>query len=310
MITLPYTYALRNTLEIAHELSNLHINDQYKLATFDIKDLNVKLPIQDIIKATKFWLYKFNIPREMIQQAVLLIDTVLSQNYFQHNNQYYKPDTGIAMGSPLSSIMTETYLQYFEELLIKHWLESREIIFYRRYVDDIFIIFDQNKTNIDMINSLLNTTIPHLEFTHTMEENSTITYLDLNIQRNTRNLLLSIHRKPTQTDITIRHTSNHPTQHKMAAYKAYIYRMLTLPITKQAQHKEWDTICSIALNNGYPLDLIHRTRNRIARKLTMQQHETQLQHKSWSTFTYSSPPNTQDYKFIQTYKHRHSVQTY
>jgi hypothetical protein len=170
------------------------------------------------------------------------------------------------MGSPLSSTMTETYLQYFEELLVKHWLESKEIIFYRRYVDDIFIIFDQRKTNIDMITNHLNKTVPHLEFTHTTEVNNTITYLDLNIQRNTQNLLLSIYRKPTQTDTTIHYTSNHPIQHKMAAYKAYIYRMLTFPITTQAQHNEWNTICSIALNNGYPTSLIHHTRNNIVQK--------------------------------------------
>jgi hypothetical protein len=86
MITLPYTYALKNTLEIAHKLHDLHINNQHRLATFDIKDLYVKLPMQDIIRATKFWLYKFNTPHGMIQQTILLIDTVLSQNYFQHNN--------------------------------------------------------------------------------------------------------------------------------------------------------------------------------------------------------------------------------
>jgi hypothetical protein len=65
--------------------------------------------------------------------------------------------------------------------------------------------------------------------------------------------------------------------------------MLTLPITKQAQHKEWDIICSTALNNGYPLRLIHQTCNKIVQKITMQQHKTQTQHRIWSTFTYFSP---------------------
>jgi hypothetical protein len=101
------------------------MNDQYRLATFDIKDLYVKLPIQDIINATKFWLHKHHIQPTIIQQTILLIETVLTQNYFQYNNLYYKPHTGIAMVSPLSSTMTETYLQYFEELLIKQWLESK-----------------------------------------------------------------------------------------------------------------------------------------------------------------------------------------
>ena len=51
------------------------------------------------------------------------------------------------MGSPLSNTLAEIYFQFFEELTIRHWLENGEISYYRRYVDDIIIIFDQNKMN-------------------------------------------------------------------------------------------------------------------------------------------------------------------
>jgi hypothetical protein len=46
---------------------------------------------------------------------------------------------------------------------------------------------------------------------------------------------------------------------------------------------------SIPLNNGYPLNLIYNTRNRIIHKLNTHNHETQAQCKIWSTFTYFSP---------------------
>ena len=39
----------------------------------------------------------------------------MGQNYFQYNNQYYKPENGIAMGSPISGILAEIYLQLIEE---------------------------------------------------------------------------------------------------------------------------------------------------------------------------------------------------
>jgi hypothetical protein len=50
--------------------------------------------------------------------------TALNHNYFQYNNHYYKPSTGIAMGSPFSSTVTEICLQYYEEMYIKQWLET------------------------------------------------------------------------------------------------------------------------------------------------------------------------------------------
>ena len=69
------------------------------------------------------------------------------QNYFQYNNQFYQPSKGIVMGSPISATLAEIYLQYLEQTHVKHYLESRDIIYYERYVDDLVIIFDQGKAN-------------------------------------------------------------------------------------------------------------------------------------------------------------------
>jgi hypothetical protein len=39
--------------------------------------------------------------------------------------------------------------------------------------------------------------------------------------------------------------------------------MLFAPITEEARQQEWDTICTIARSNGFPLQTIHNLRNRI-----------------------------------------------
>ena len=68
------------------------------------------------------------------------------------------------MGSPISSTIAEIYLQFLEKIYIKQWLESKEIIHHKRYVDDILIIFDQNKTNEETIINHMNNIDKHLEF--------------------------------------------------------------------------------------------------------------------------------------------------
>ena len=83
------------------------------------------------------------------------------------------------MGSPISSSLAEIYLQFFEELTIRHWMERGEISYYTRYADDILIIYDQNKTNEDSITNCMNNIHKYLEFTLTEEENNNINYLDL-----------------------------------------------------------------------------------------------------------------------------------
>ena len=34
------------------------------------------------------------------------------------------------MGSPISSTLADIYLQYFEQLVVKHWMETGEITYY------------------------------------------------------------------------------------------------------------------------------------------------------------------------------------
>jgi hypothetical protein len=54
LIQLPYTFALRNSLEIAQELANIEIDTCHQMTTFDVKDLYVNLPVHDLIQATQF----------------------------------------------------------------------------------------------------------------------------------------------------------------------------------------------------------------------------------------------------------------
>jgi hypothetical protein len=49
------------------------------------------------------------------------------------------------MESHVSGILAEMFLQYLEQHRIKHLLEGVIIIYWNRYVDDIFIIYNQTK---------------------------------------------------------------------------------------------------------------------------------------------------------------------
>ena len=85
-----------------------------KLITLDIKDLYTNLPKTGIINATKFWLHSTSHNMEGNKQIITLIKTIMEQNYFQHNENFYKPKKGVAMGSPMSGTLAELYLQNIE----------------------------------------------------------------------------------------------------------------------------------------------------------------------------------------------------
>jgi hypothetical protein len=90
------------------------------------------------------------------EQTLHILEIILKQNYFQYNDQYYQPEKGIAMGSPISSTLAEIYLQYLEEIYVKHWLQNKEITLYKRYVDDIIIIHVQTNTDETTIYNTIN----------------------------------------------------------------------------------------------------------------------------------------------------------
>jgi len=109
LLPLPNTYNVKNSQEIAEGIINIRINEHMKLITLDKKDPYVNVPTQGVLQAAKFWLQKSSNNVGMNKQILTLLKTVMEQNYFQYNNQFYKPDKGIAMGSPISGTIAEVY---------------------------------------------------------------------------------------------------------------------------------------------------------------------------------------------------------
>jgi hypothetical protein len=80
-----------------------------------------------------------------------LLQTIPSQNYFIYKGKYYRHHKEAAMCSPISSIRAEIFLQYYQHLLIKHWIEKNTLSCYIRYVDSILIIFQTKEISEEII---------------------------------------------------------------------------------------------------------------------------------------------------------------
>jgi hypothetical protein len=210
------------------------------------------------------------------------------QNYCQFEDSFYQPRKGIAMGSPISGIAAEIFLQHYEERILKHYLENKRILSHNRYVDDIFIIFDSRITNMEQIHTELNSLNQCLIFKSTTEENNAINYLDLTITRQNDSIHISIFRKPTTTDTTIHYSSKHPMEHKLAAFRYTINRSNNLPLKPEIKQQEENTIWHIAKSNGYPVKLVQK----LQQKITVKDNHKALMKQptqKWVTFKYHSP---------------------
>jgi hypothetical protein len=286
-LQLSNTYTVYNSIQLAQDLHNLELKVSHRLATFDIKDLYVNLPTQEILQITKSGLISKKLEKPLIQQALMILNTILTQNYCQFENSFYQPEKGVTMGSPISSIVAEVFLQHYEQRLVKYCLENKRILSYYRYVD-ILIIFDSKLISIEQIHTELNSLNQCLIFKLTMEENNAIDYLDLTLTRLNNSIDINIFRKPTTTDATIHYTSKHPVEHKLAAFRYMINRANNLPLKPETKQQEEKMIRLTAKNNGYPTKIIQNLQQRTT-KIDKHNTSTKQSTKKWVTFKYYSP---------------------
>ena len=68
------------------------------------------------------------------------------ESLFTFNNKFYIQADGAAMGSPLGPILANIFLSHHEENLLNKCPIKFKPSFYRRYVDDIFILFESSES--------------------------------------------------------------------------------------------------------------------------------------------------------------------
>jgi hypothetical protein len=158
------------------------------------------------------------------------MELILSQTYFTFQNKIYQPEKGVSMGSPILITIAKIFL-HLGDIHIKQLLDTKNITFYTRYVNDILIICNTKRTNPNLINKSINQIYTNIKLNPTYESNGCISFLDLLIIQKQSNLEIDIFCKLTTTDATNNFLSNHPMEHKIAAYRHHITRMHSLPLT-------------------------------------------------------------------------------
>ena len=103
---------------------------------------------------------------------------------------------GVAMGSPLRPALTNLFMGYNQQ----KWLESdhgRLVKFYRRYVDDIFCIFEDEHQALNFLD-FANSQYTNFNFTIKKEHMKQLPFFDIPSTRSDR-LITSVCRKRTFT---------------------------------------------------------------------------------------------------------------
>ena len=115
--------------------------------------------------------------------------------FFLFNDKFYKQTVGIGMGQPLSPTFANNFLCFYEE----KWLSSplphfKPVFFYRRYIDDTFLVF-KHSSHVPLFLNYLNNKHPNIKFTCETEIWNRLPFLDCNIHRVNNTFETSVYRK-------------------------------------------------------------------------------------------------------------------
>jgi len=264
-----------------NDLKEIPINEFTTFASFDITDMYTNIPTHKLPPVIKDICNQTHAPRRFKNELITLVQTVLKQNYFQFQEQTYIQTKGLAMGAPSSSTLSEDYLQHLEHKTLYKILLTHNILGYFRYVDDILIVYDKQKTNINnLLNSFNNAANP-LQFTMEHETNNQINFLDITIKKDNNKLKFNIYRKHTQTDIIIPHDSCHPNEHKLSAIRYLQNRNKDYPTDIENKKQEELIIKQIMENNQYDPTTKEKPKNK------KKNEKPPARPHRWAKFTYT-----------------------
>ena len=98
------------------------------------------------------------------------------QYYFLFNGKFYDQIDGVAMGSPLAPVLANLFMGLNENLWIGNFQETSPS-YYRRYINDIFSVFNNSFEPKEFFN-YINTRHPNIKFTLETEVNKIDSFLD------------------------------------------------------------------------------------------------------------------------------------
>ena len=172
------------------------------------------IPIDEGLEAFKEELEKRDdqtIPTEFILK---LLKLVLESNIFEFDREFYIQLLGTAMGTRVAPTYANIFMAKLEKFMLENCPEnlSQFIKCWKRFIDDIFIIFTGNYEELDNLHKYLNTvhnTMKFDDYQHNRDDNS-CNFLDLNIKIENGKICTDLYRKETDKPTALLPSSSHP----------------------------------------------------------------------------------------------------
>ena len=166
------------------------------MGSLDVDALFTSIPLDETISIGVEELFRnSNEVQKLSKKEVYdLLNLATKESLFNFNGDYYYQTDGVAMGSPLGPTLANLFMSYYEQI----WLDECPLEFkpkyYRRYVDDVFILVEKIE-HVGKFKEYLNSKHQNINFTSEIECDGKMPFLDNLIDRKGGKFITRVYRK-------------------------------------------------------------------------------------------------------------------
>ena len=204
---------VKDTSHFLHLTKNLKVKETDQLVTVDVTALYTNIPHIDGIKRVVKFIRNHGATPQEIELCETLLPHILQKNYFQFNDKIYLQISGTAMGTRCAPNYAIIFMAEIEE----DFLASQDIIpaTWLRFIDDIFMIWNHPKEDLNRFITNLNNFHKTIKFTMESSDYG-LPFLDTFIYKEDNTLKTRVYHKPTDNKQYLLYTSCHPKNQKDA----------------------------------------------------------------------------------------------
>ncbi len=210
----------------------------------------------------------------LISVIVKLLQIVLNSSFLSFKDKVLLQSYGVPMGNPVSVSVADLFLGHFETSFLDKCPPSFRPLFYQRFVDDIFLIFDsKNFTDSVSVHDDIRTAIivsfvkflhdflkdTRVRFTYELEKRGFISFLDCLISRSNYSCSVSVYRKKTHSNRYVSKFSYVPNQFIISTLNTLRLRALRYCSSADSLYSEFSFLRDVFINkHGFNPGLVNR----------------------------------------------------
>jgi hypothetical protein len=152
-------------------LKSVNIQTLDTLLSFYVVSLFTNMPVDEALQVIRNKLHNDNTLAErsvlQVEAIMELLEVYLRTAYFQGDDKFFLQKDGMVMGSSLSPIVSNIFMENFEKLALDSAQYKPSL--WLRYVDDAFVVWPHGSEQLPNFFNHCNTLRPSINFTRGIE---------------------------------------------------------------------------------------------------------------------------------------------